>query len=85
MMYRYATKCRNGPVSRSRGRGQEGPAEESLRGGSAGCLGLLDVSTDGIRHELVARVRREIAAGVYDTPEKLEVALERMLDRLGLA
>jgi hypothetical protein len=34
-----------------------------------------------IRQELVDRVRREIAAGTYDTPEKLEVALERMLDQ----
>ncbi len=31
-----------------------------------------------VRHELVARVRREIAAGTYDTPEKMEIALERM-------
>jgi hypothetical protein len=30
------------------------------------------------RAELVARVRREIAEGCYDTPEKLEAALERM-------
>ena len=35
-----------------------------------------------IRVELVERVRREIAEGAYDTPEKLEIALERMLDRL---
>lgn len=36
-----------------------------------------------IRTELVARVRREIAAGTYDTPEKWHVALERLLDDLG--
>lgn len=35
-----------------------------------------------IRAELVARVRREIAAGSYDTPEKWEAALARMLRRL---
>ena len=35
-----------------------------------------------IRVELVARVRREIAEGTYDTPEKLEIALERLLGRL---
>jgi hypothetical protein len=38
-----------------------------------------------IRFELVARVRREIAAGIYDTPEKLDLALARMLERLNLA
>jgi hypothetical protein len=31
---------------------------------------------------LVERVRQEIAAGNYDTPEKLEIALMRLLDRL---
>ena len=35
-----------------------------------------------IRHELVARVRREIAAGTYDTPAKMEQALDRLLKRL---
>jgi hypothetical protein len=35
-----------------------------------------------IRHELVQRVRREIADGDYDTPERWEAALDRLLDRL---
>jgi len=39
----------------------------------------------GIRHDLVARVRREIAAGTYDTPEKLDLALARMLARCDLS
>jgi hypothetical protein len=34
-----------------------------------------------IRHDLVARVREEIAAGTYDTPEKMQAALERLLGR----
>jgi hypothetical protein len=29
----------------------------------------------------VERVRRDIAAGVYDTPEKWQAALDRMLER----
>jgi negative regulator of flagellin synthesis FlgM len=40
------------------------------------------VSATGIRSGLVERVRREIAAGTYDTPEKLDVALDRMIDEL---
>jgi hypothetical protein len=32
--------------------------------------------------ELVKRIRREIAEGTYDTPEKLDIALERMLNRM---
>jgi hypothetical protein len=35
-----------------------------------------------IRTDLVQRIRREIAAGTYDTPEKWEVALDRLLDHL---
>jgi hypothetical protein len=81
MMYHYASTCLDGPVSRSRGRGQDGPAEEALRADFDGGRDLRPAE-DGIRHGLVARVRREIAAGMYDTPEKLEIALERMLDQI---
>jgi hypothetical protein len=35
-----------------------------------------------IRHDLVQRVRQEIADGAYETPEKLAIALHRLLDRL---
>jgi hypothetical protein len=35
-----------------------------------------------MRTDLIERVRREIAEGTYDTPEKLEIALERLLKRL---
>ena len=33
-----------------------------------------------IRHERVEAIRREIASGSYETPEKLDMALDRMLD-----
>ena len=36
----------------------------------------------GIRQELVDRIRREIAAGTYDTPEKWHAALDNLLGRL---
>ncbi len=39
-------------------------------------------TTVGIRTELVERVRREIAAGTYETPEKWEAAFDRLLDTL---
>jgi len=35
-----------------------------------------------IRHERVEEVRQQIAAGIYETPEKLELALDRLLDEL---
>jgi negative regulator of flagellin synthesis FlgM len=39
--------------------------------------------TTEIRHELVDRVKREITAGTYDTEEKFELALDRLLDQIG--
>lgn len=33
-----------------------------------------------IRIDRVAELRRQIASGTYDTPEKMDVALNRMLD-----
>ena len=37
---------------------------------------------DGIRHELVARIRREIAAGTYDTDEKWLATEAELLRRI---
>ena len=34
-----------------------------------------------IRWDLVNRIREEIASGEYDTDEKLDVAIDRFLDR----
>ena len=36
-----------------------------------------------IRLERVAELRRQITEGSYETPEKLDAALDRMLDQLG--
>ena len=54
-------------------------SEEALR--------LSDVTTSNaestrIRFDLVNRVKAEIAAGTYDTPEKMDIALERMANRI---
>ena len=35
-----------------------------------------------IRMDLVQRVKAEIAAGTYDTPERWEAALDRLAERL---
>ena len=35
-----------------------------------------------IRHEKVEAIRQEIASGVYETPEKLDIALDRLMDEL---
>jgi hypothetical protein len=38
-------------------------------------------AADGIRHDLVARVRAEIAAGTYDTEERWAAAEDALLRR----
>lgn len=43
---------------------------------------IRDIENGEIRSDLVARVRKEIASGTYETPEKLDAALDRLLDEL---
>jgi hypothetical protein len=53
----------------------------SSAGGAGGDTGE-QPGPDGIRHELVARIRREIAAGTYDTEEKWLAAEAELLRRM---
>ena len=66
-MYWHGPTYLKGPVSRS-----------SARWAAAAAPPL----REGIRLDLVERVRREIAAGTYDTPAKWEAALDRLCERL---
>jgi hypothetical protein len=75
-MIRHGPTCLDGPVSKDRKwwvapvpPGVAAPSDEN-------------VADNDIRPDLVRRVRAEIAAGTYDTPEKWELALGRLLDRL---
>ncbi len=72
-MHRHGPSCLPGPVSRKRRCWKKTPMDNPSAG---------TPPDPEIRADLVARVRREIAAGTYDTPEKWDVALERLLDRL---
>jgi anti-sigma28 factor (negative regulator of flagellin synthesis) len=54
------------------------PAAESAAVGA----GAEARGPDGIRHELVARVRQQIADGTYDTEEKWLLAEEALLRRI---
>src|SRR5690349_10428314 len=38
--------------------------------------------TPGVREQRLAQIKAAIEAGTYETPEKLEIALDRMLDQL---
>jgi hypothetical protein len=48
------------------------------------CPASADDSHVPIRWDLVERVRREIGAGTYETPEKWEFALDRLAEKLQL-
>jgi len=54
-------------------------SEEALRLSEATKTGT---ESTKIRFELVNRIKAEIAAGTYDTPEKMDIALERMASRI---
>jgi len=60
-----------------------GPIQDELQISDA--ARLVDASRDlpEIRQDLVTRIRSQIDAGTYETPEKLDVALGRLLDEIG--
>lgn len=59
------------------------PAQaDSLTISSAAEAAIQASESAGIRHDVVNRIRGEIAAGTYETPAKLDAALDRMLDEL---
>ena len=39
--------------------------------------------SDEVRQGLVDQIRAQLAAGTYETPGKLETAVERLLDEIG--
>src|SRR5262245_9619197 len=39
--------------------------------------------TPGVREQRLAEIKSAIEAGTYETPEKLQIALERMLEQIG--
>lgn len=84
-MYRHGPTCLAGPVSKARVMwiwSANGATEtDTLLLEPQDAADPLTSRTD-IRLDLVQRVRREIAAGVYDTPDKWEAALDRLFDRL---
>jgi hypothetical protein len=62
----------------------EGPVSRTSPWWTASAAGRAhDARADRpIRRDLVERVRREIAAGTYETPEKWDAALDKLFERL---
>jgi negative regulator of flagellin synthesis FlgM len=51
---------------------------------SAAAEAAVDAADGGdFRADLVARVRSELAAGTYETPQKLAIAMDQLFDEIG--
>jgi negative regulator of flagellin synthesis FlgM len=86
-MQTHGPSCLDGPVSGTRSWWQTPDGPEVPTGNprllvSSGPDLRHEALDDGFRADLVARVRKEIAAGTYETPAKWEAALDRLLARL---
>jgi hypothetical protein len=78
-MRRHGPSCLDGPASRDRRRWLAvAPPDPPQDGTPAPLPG----GEEPVRKALVERVRREIAEGVYETPDKLEQALDQLFDDL---
>jgi negative regulator of flagellin synthesis FlgM len=63
--------------------GKTQSASDTVTISSAAEAALQATETSGIRQDVVSRLRAEIASGAYETPAKLDVALDRLLDQIG--
>jgi negative regulator of flagellin synthesis FlgM len=77
----------NAPHAPFRGMsGANGPASKSVDSIdiSAAAEAAAQAAESGdVRQGLVDRIRSQIAAGTYETPTKLDMAVERLLDEIG--
>jgi len=78
----------NAPHAPLRGQTADGAAKTQAAGDSvtispAAEAALNATETTGIRQDLVSHIRSEIAAGTYETPVKLDAAVNRLLDEIG--
>ena len=60
-----------------------GPIQDELEISDAGRLVDKVHQLPEVRQERVDQIRAQIAAGTYETDEKLEIALGRILDEIG--
>lgn len=91
-MHKHGASCLEGPITLERAwwpRSEEGETDVALldhpgdptEAPGSGPSGVPE-SDPAFRRDLVDRIRREIAEGHYETPERMEAALDRFLERL---
>jgi negative regulator of flagellin synthesis FlgM len=59
------------------------PVTDQLEISASAQSALEKSESTGIRSDLVASLKQQIASGSYETPEKLDAALSRLLDQIG--
>jgi hypothetical protein len=79
-MYRHGPSCRGGIPARQRVRWKKSRPEMTLRKTQENAPP--SPNDPPIRLDLVRRVRQAIAEGAYETPERWQGALERLMDLL---
>lgn len=57
--------------------------EDQLDLSEAGQIAARLSEATNVRQDRVTEIRAELAAGTYETPEKLALALDRMIDQIG--
>ena len=70
-------------VAKPEGTTSSGPIQDELQISDAARLVEQAKQAPEIRQDRVDAIRQQIAAGTYETPEKLEIALDRLLDEIG--
>lgn len=80
-LIRPATNVESKPAPHFDTRGMGG-ADELQISSQAGYVSMTKDIPD-IRTDRVAEIRAQIASGAYETDEKIDIALERLLDEIG--
>ena len=62
--------------------GQAAPPHDVVEISSVAKLAAKIQDIPEVRGELVARVKSQIEAGAYETPERIEIAVDKLMDEL---
>lgn len=69
--------------TQSQGKSVNGPASDYVEISPAAQAAVDAAERSETRQSLISRIRAEIAAGTYETPDKLNRAMDRLLDEIG--
>jgi negative regulator of flagellin synthesis FlgM len=70
-------------VAQSSATADAAPIQDEVNISDAARIADASNQTSGIRQDRVDAIRAQIANGTYETPEKLNTAMERLLDQIG--